>query len=590
MTGSWPTYYLSAYELKADRTWTKSSGASTGPIAYSEKFKAMAPPGSPESADDVHHQFCALIPNEPKFNGLNVLLVSSYRDKKGINVINFRTYLKDGNPAPAQQPVPIQPSAPAQQPSPTQQPNPAATVLTPLRQGEKYITTEWRGRTVTKVPSSFFTSVDKVTERANLSVVEDSILKPGNRSSTEERCAGGMGGLGKGSTTKYLSTIKAPWYDNTTSEFFYHSKSSRFVATLTYRFDSFDSVCSIANPELLFYYTATGGQLPPPAPTSGLTPPGLPNVPINAIPTVTPDAPPQSRDLAGWSSYIDCVVSEDFDFLVDDNKKHTTQKNTYFHSMGLRLCKVGSTVRGIPMYGVMNVFSFHGVLGVRVYAPTEPGRYENWEPYARGFQARRPRDLYIGVRPAVDANENLWKYWEAKKEDWRFGSWNGDGLNTGQGKSLKDAEGTAFTCLKTIYPVQEIQSMTAGYDTVLQALSGFGVRSSGRYVVQCGYTSGANIEMSAMLKLGVGERVVGIETKSGVRGGRDRAVVWGVKLRTDKGNVWKVPLGYDDLGKGTDISVVAEEAQRGGWRLKGFYGSATWKAVLRIGPVWGIKS
>ena len=167
MTGSWPTYYLSAYELKADRTWTKSSGASTGPIAYSEKFKAMAPPGSPESADDVHHQFCALIPNEPKPNELNVLLVSSYRDKKGINVINFRTYLKDGNPAPAQQPLP------------TQQPNPAATVSTPLRQGEKYITTEWRGRTVTKVPSCFFTPVDKVTERANLSVVEDSILKPG---------------------------------------------------------------------------------------------------------------------------------------------------------------------------------------------------------------------------------------------------------------------------------------------------------------------------------------------------------------------------------------------------------------------------
>ena len=172
---------------------------------------------------------------------------------------------------------------------------------------------------------------------------------------------------------------KSPWYENTFTEFFYNLDDKKPHGVMTYRATSNHYYrWLILNPEIPFTYSATGGQLPTAAPSSGITPRGLPNTPLNAIPTVTRKVPNQPRDPDGWGSYIDCVVNEDFEFLVDDNKKHTKIKIPFFHSMGWRLCKVGSTIRSIPMYGIMNVFSFHGAIGVRVYAPTEPGRYENW--------------------------------------------------------------------------------------------------------------------------------------------------------------------------------------------------------------------
>ena len=105
MTGSWPNYYLSAWQLTTEeltnkRKWTNTSVNNTGAISYNSdpKIKAIAPRAAPTDPNVVRHQFCALIPNEPMRNGQNVLLVSSYRNReKGINVINFRTYLRLGN-------------------------------------------------------------------------------------------------------------------------------------------------------------------------------------------------------------------------------------------------------------------------------------------------------------------------------------------------------------------------------------------------------------------------------------------------------------------------------------------------------------
>lgn len=48
------------------------------------------------------------------------------------------------------------------------------------------------------------------------------------------------------------------------------------------------------------------------------------------------------------------------------------------------MCKVKSAINATDMYGLMNIFSFHGVLGARIRAPREPGEYDRW--ISRGMQ------------------------------------------------------------------------------------------------------------------------------------------------------------------------------------------------------------
>ncbi|KAG8525647.1 uncharacterized protein KY384_000407 [Bacidia gigantensis] len=446
MSGAWPEFYLSAWELTADRKWTNTSGPSTGPIPYMSKWKLLAPPKAPTTPDGVRHLFCALMPNEPTRNGSNVVLVSSYTVKNlippaknagkndppkysYINVINFRTFIKDGKQAPNQ----IAAQSPANNPPSKQAPPQSSTVPS-----EPMTETTWYGsNTSTKVPTRFFIPPDSIQKSFTGEVKTSGSVKPGTivplpapfyaPSCPSRLCLykrpydnryGDFNGLSaiaaslsgrkpmqqevelrprpgttgdwdvwdKGRNVRETDSsrdivVKNPWYENINTEFYYDTVLKKPIALMTFPLIQPDAYVSVVtNPDVLFAWSANGGKLPDPAttPTPGITPPGMPNMPIQTAPTVTPPAPSQPRDPAGWSSYVDCVVNEDFEYLQDDKKKHTTTKNIHFNSMGWRMCKVGSTVRGIPMYGIMNVTSFHGVIGCRVYAPAEPGRYENW--------------------------------------------------------------------------------------------------------------------------------------------------------------------------------------------------------------------
>ena len=102
---------------------------------------------------------------------------------------------------------------------------------------------------------------------------------------------------------------------------------------------------------------------------------------INTISTAKADVVKKDRPAAGWGSYIDCSIRDEYVNTVDG---YIGADNENFKSMGWRLCKVSASVTGEPMYGVMQVFSFQGVLGCRVYAPRQPGEYHRW--VCRGFQ------------------------------------------------------------------------------------------------------------------------------------------------------------------------------------------------------------
>ena len=122
----------------------------------------------------------------------------------------------------------------------------------------------------------------------------------------------------------------------------------------------------ILNPDFLFRRSAK-----PPPPKSSLPKPvaaaPLPVEPlINQSSTAKPTTIKQTRPAAGWLEYVDCPVADNFG--VHHN----------FHSMGWRMCRVASTVRKNSHHGVMQIFSFHGVIGVRVWAPREPGEYSTW--------------------------------------------------------------------------------------------------------------------------------------------------------------------------------------------------------------------
>ncbi|KAL8786295.1 MAG: hypothetical protein Q9213_002890 [Squamulea squamosa] len=457
MSGAWPDFYLSAWELTTDRKWSNTSGSNSGPIPYMSKWKLVAPPKAPTTPDGVRHLFCALMPNEPTRNGSNVVLVSSYTiqtllpPKKNakkdsppnysyINVINFRTFIKDGKQAPNQ--LAASPvgggqvssqarSAPSETPS-----QPTQGVSQPLAVPNEPMTdTTWSGGTVTTVPTRYFKPPNSKQQSFGSTIKTSAYVKSGTvvplpapilypdgnndgryclfekpykdrygkfneLEAIATRWKSGMFPAMEVELRPHLGinfhwdvwfkkpnvlyddfVVKSPWYKNLDAEFYYDTSMKKPVGYLTFCLGPPDKdLCYVSNPDILFAWSANGGKLPNPAttPTLGLMPPGMPDLPIQAQPTFTPPAPPQARDPAGWSSYVDCVVNEDFEFLLDDTRKHTNVKNIHFNSMGWRLCKVGSTVRGIPMYGVMNVFSFHGVIGCRVYAPTEPGRYENW--------------------------------------------------------------------------------------------------------------------------------------------------------------------------------------------------------------------
>ncbi|KAL8733470.1 MAG: hypothetical protein Q9166_002096 [cf. Caloplaca sp. 2 TL-2023] len=467
VSGDWPNYSISAWELTADRQWNNTSGSKTGPIPltsnkeYAEVAKDIK--DKMYRAYNIKPRLCALIPNEvPKgaevmTNGLNVVVVTTFdyywNQIYYGNYIHFRVYVKDGEAIPTET-KPANPQPPAGKGGNTGERRDPAT---PAPVGWKitgeigirgvvsdvFPETVWVGiiPTSAMVPASCFippsgywsTTQDmKVTKcqntegrggqviiqpnttlpvpppmRWNPSYTFETIFKPdterdqlGNwecidrtddigeslfkiKSVVAEVEKDGSGRdifsfyakqgvkllksdgktvvqhyIDDGYATGSSAPIDAEYYYGT-----YQSASPRAIAVLYKRWDN-DRVW-IRNPETIFKALA-GRPKPGSAPNANqpLTLPFQPS--INPIPTVADKPKPQNRPVAGWKEYYDCIIEDKFAY------------NKHFYKMGWRLCKVGSTIRGIPMYGIMNLFSFHGVLGCRIYAPREPGQYHAW--------------------------------------------------------------------------------------------------------------------------------------------------------------------------------------------------------------------
>ena len=390
----------------------------------------------------VKHKFCALIPNESrdeskkgKSNGLNVLMVSVYQNNSGLMTLNFRTFVKDDTSTWLTVTDDAKPAAAA-----------AAASTSASSGAPKLVLVRWEDGTETTVPPSFFTppSTD-YNGNDTMQVIKasdnpfNSKLKTGSvlpaippykwqqgwststekgdykytsdfRPQTPRKDYGGyeaIAGDSNRSNDGRKSQVKPnprwdegtldffnadnPWFRDEmggavmhfrgcgykeqpnrdtdgamVAEYFFDRTTNRPYAILyklsrSYRY-------RVTNPAEFFRVYAKD----PPAGTPAPIPP------INAMPTVAAKPTPAPRPHAGWTEYYDCFIRDPY---VQKGWNRSTKD--HFHDMGWRLCRVASLVAKIPMYGVMNIFSFHGVLGCRVFAPREPGEYDKW--VLRGF-------------------------------------------------------------------------------------------------------------------------------------------------------------------------------------------------------------
>ena len=132
MTGDFVSgYQLTAWELTMERKWVNVGGSIDKVVEVAAKSSASASPRK-KAPKFLQHRFCALLPNQQiivedktkklKTNGLNVLLISTYKDAADEMVINFRTFVKDGkleevdNSLTPEEKEPTQPPAPPSSP------------------------------------------------------------------------------------------------------------------------------------------------------------------------------------------------------------------------------------------------------------------------------------------------------------------------------------------------------------------------------------------------------------------------------------------------------------------------------------------
>ena len=172
--------------------------------------------------------------------------------------------------------------------------------------------------------------------------------------------------------------VSGNWFDDVETEYVFDLSTKRPMAIM-YKVVSGSKRYRILNPDAFFRVSAN--PAPTPQPAKGSFPV---ETPINTINTAKPAIVKQDREYKGWSSYIDSTLEDTFVNTVGVTKGSPYVTKKHYKSMGWRLCKVGATITGEPMYGVMQVLSLHGVLGCRVYAPREPGEYHRW--VCRGFQ------------------------------------------------------------------------------------------------------------------------------------------------------------------------------------------------------------
>ena len=159
-------------------------------------------------------------------------------------------------------------------------------------------------------------------------------------------------------------TLGRNWRDNVRTSYVYDMATQKPTAVMW--IDWVDQRIRIMNPEDLLKTDLKDVTVPPP-PTTRAPESAVSQAPTTSkVSTVPRTITPSERDKAGWSGYVDCIVDD------------ALSLNPHYKDMGWRMTKLGATVTGADEYGVMNVFSFHGMLGVRVWAPAEPGRYNQW--------------------------------------------------------------------------------------------------------------------------------------------------------------------------------------------------------------------
>ena len=195
------------------------------------------------------------------------------------------------------------------------------------------------------------------------------------------------------------------------------------------------------------------------------------------------------------------------------------------------------------------------------------------QPSKAPSDAPAPQALYAGKRPATEWDTLLMKDYATLGNSYRVGSWNGSDTCSGDGEA-------PFSCLGTTQTNSKIKTLEFLYDDKAKALAGF--YSYYNDNINEWYNWAEEAYTKTTLTLANDEAVVGIETKAGKSAVGQEIVVQGLKLTTDKGQVW-TSSQYDQLG---GDSAVTENAPGSGWALKGFYG-AIGTNINRLGPVWG---
>lgn len=160
-------------------------------------------------------------------------------------------------------------------------------------------------------------------------------------------------------------TVGKDWTKDTTIEvdYFFDTSTKKPCAVMYKR--SPHNRFRILNPSILFQ-SSTQTVVRTRAPKTSVSEPLPLYPPINMISTAYEKPKPKDRQPAGWKDFIDCAVEDPL------------AKNPHFHMIGWRMCKVASVIRGVHMWGIMNISSFHGVIGCREWAPREPGEYARW--------------------------------------------------------------------------------------------------------------------------------------------------------------------------------------------------------------------
>ena len=227
-------------------------------------------------------------------------------------------------------------------------------------------------------------------------------------------------------------------------------------------------------------------------------------------------------------------------------------------------------------------------------APSEPEKAPEGQAPTGG--------LYIGKQPALDDDKAVYTPFEAWGKDIKLGSWNGDNVSINSDQGKKDTSYVAFAGLVPITHTNVINFLDGSYNKYVKAVEGIQVvlkdhqaYTAGFYGVGPTGLTDEYVDDADRLILAEGEKIIKIESKAltptfdtglndpdRIQEGRNRVI--GLRLTTDKGNVWTVNGDYDNI---KDANVVTEDAPYDGWFLKGFYGAQTRSFLSRVGPIWG---